>query len=1455
MSTCAINKNNIFSKRETHNNVVDFIYQLVSDIKKSGIKSQEKIKELVKTALDEYNIPSLIDETVKPVIVHHRSGSSSAKSMKVYSTEKTKHGYRILYISDKDKKAKIIHVSEDGITIDNSGKPVEKTKNIKFDIDEIKKAHEELSTKTKNKIYDIPRPKTFGSSVGDIDYSKENATIIEAEAINDTTKLLEIFDHLAEIDSVEVSDEYRQTLRDVLANITDAMRETIPHLVQVINEHAKKTTGKLVMEGDNKGIYININHGPQLARNQMSAIEVYVHELKHASLEFAQANFPDVIADDMDAITRIYEQFLEVVTEEDFMPPLNESIDRELERKIAKDQIAYLKRHDVGINEFIVMAETNATVRKILEDKITVKYDYKEGKNAFEKVLYFIQNIYKELKKYVSDSDVNLDGLTAMQKYIGRISRINNKAIHEIEESNKAVNAIGGFLNHANKKLSGILKKWIGKAQKKAGTAAGKNFEKELQDFLDNKEDKTAIDKVKMLGKIFAKWVSSDDMPTIGGFESYLELLGMKPEGTVQQLIRIFRNSDDLEERVEKLGLQSNKIEYETEMVLSGQAELIRALFGDNQPTKEESHSMTKILLDIDLQSLIDDYSAGTEKEKLQKIQKLLENKKEVEKEIIKTKAKIKEMTNSDSEYNFIVNQTRYLGKYMVTGMANKGMLPNSSLIHGMADGTRHAHGISQRNSTATGQIVLQEIDKLATLNALLHTNEVHNKNTLNMMKNNPDAILSILKYDKKILKEKERYNSYNFEFNHVKGYHEKISSSYINFMVDYNSNKEKNESDYFNHTSGGTFNSKFGLYINDDFSEPGWVSEGMIMANDGVKINSYFNVYKQGLIAPEDMFDIEKQEKLREEIKKEKKTIEDDVEYYLSAMYMTDNLNIEEDNKDGSDIGVRPLFSIDKKGKVFVTDLDISVNKEILEQSTKTKNSIDTVLGKTTSKIVLLNKAKDNNMNILHEIEKDMFENYSGETNYGTKNAMSYVSIGPSENNDLNKEIWPVLPRYMKIEMMKSGFKMKMKLISDLAQEYGLIDKNYDKIFTKAIKELEKEFDNIKDDEGATTEEIVKLQSEIFKKYYDNFMKEVQPLDSKKKKNQNEEYFASRAKEILDVPPAIHVRRNLVYHYFGNREASFLPKKNSKYYNSFTKFLTYLDSFWRHLVKIEKVNIVVRDLIVLKANILSNVLLAIIQGQNPIKEVTEEIRGMIYLHKYRLLQREKHELILKIKAGNATQADQDQLKLVVNKMNKNPVRELVEAGLFSSATEDLTNKDLHKEGYFDEKINETMEKLPSYIKKPLDVVYLTKETVGFRALLLTMQYSDFAARYSTYNRMKKLGATKEQAIKRVLDNQINYNFNHGKFLQWLNARGFIMFSKFLEGIQRVIKNTTLENPLNVAIVLAMGGSLYEDSPFGDSAISANFDARIHSPVNVMETMIEQTFEEPALFKIFKEMT
>jgi len=1430
----------IEEQRDLHNATVKFTRSLTKDIEKQlagSEKTKADIADLVDMVLKENNIPKLLNESNKAHVLYRTNTANNSKSsVDVYAINAFKGGYKILYTTPGTNTAKIVRVASTG-----------QTHNARYDIDNLKATYEKIGTpepvvkdtKTPSYHQSVMSFDAFGGNTK-IEINKENTDIISAELINDMSKAESVLKSIMEIDGVKVSESHKELLVDTLHGLTDLNKKIIPDMIQTINKEATQNYGKMIMKGKEKGVYIGISSGAQIAGNAMSASEMYVHELLHTALEYAQRDKREIIVNTMNDIEHIYESFLALVTEEDFMPALSESIDRDAERKIAKDRIAYLRNEKTGINEFIVMSQTNEAVKKVLEDKIIVGKTKKQGKTLFQKLIALIQNVYDSVYIVVRGDSKNLGGYTAMTKYIKEISAVNNVALEDIRNQNGFIHALNSAMDFMNEKGSKYIKSALGSLTKISGTKEGKSFEDELAYFMANEKEFGTIKKSMFFFKMLGKWLLDNSEHNVGAFETWLEIHGMKPEGTVQQLIRVLRNSDNLETLVENLGLQSNRIEYKVETSLAQQSRLIKALFDikvDEKIDESISIPLTKGVLDIELDSMINKQLGGSTKEQIVLLKKVLGDSKELNNEINIMKATIRNIIKNEDESEFIINQSINLGKYMVTGKAGSGQLMNSFMIYGLSGLDMSISAKDSKNERGDAKSNRAFIDKLATLEGIKNTSNEVNLKVLELLNTNENAVISIMNYDTNAREQLKVANGDKFNLSYVKGYHEKVSkANWITPRVDLTSSKERLLLENYKVSTVPTFNKEYTVYLNTDFTEPGYSAEGVKITNDGHKINSYLNIIKENSLGEnKDVLDPKEIIRNRNLVKAKLDEVASEVSLEFKKMQKKDYKP--------SNSGMRPVFAIGKNGEIFVTDMDISVDKQMLENQTRMNNSVDVVLGKTYSRAIDLKESRENNLKILDLAQKDMYDNYDSTKDYfagGNKNLMSYVKIGPNENNELNKEIWGVLPRYMKVEIIKRHYSNSKRQVSIIAKEVGLDDESG--IITKKIQDLQAQLKVESAREINNIEDILDLEKKIASEFKNNLDKY---LDKKANKEEVKEIRA-KIKAIYKEEPYLAVRRNLVYHYFGNQEPSILHFGKRKNINKLITFAKYIDMLWKHLIKIVKVNIVMRDLPTLMYNIVSNVILAIIQGRNPLTEIKQQISGMINLNRYREDNRKIEQLRLKIAAGNYTINDENQLKIHVLRLNKNPVKPLIDAGLYTSASEDLSNEELHKESYLDSVADKYLGKLPDSVRKTLDILYITKHTPVFHGLLLAMQYSDFAARYSRYYLLINQGMSHQKAIKQVLDNQINYGFSHSKLIQWLNARGLVMFTKFFEGIQRVLKNTTMDKPFNVALAVLSGGFMFENGPFGDSLVSRNIPGMIHFPNDIVGTLVEP----PAFYQI-----
>jgi hypothetical protein len=1063
----------------------------------------------------------------------------------------------------------------------------------------------------------------------------------------------------------------------------------------------------------------------------------------------------------------------------------------------------------------------------------------------WQKVMLLVNKIYEFIYQYVRGNTDGMDGVEAMSKYIAEIQNLNNISVSEIEKKNIVIEQIGTVMNMLNTKGSKYIKQVVSKVSKVMNKKEEAELNKILNDYLEKvkNNDAGAIDSLKVLSQVITRWMASENIADIGAFETWMAegpgkllagigIIFLKPSGDIQQLIRGIRNSDKYETLVEKMGLMASKIEAEVESIATQQSLLIQGLF-KKELSEQDSIRLTKGILDIELDGLLSKELGSDEKTKIKNTIDILLDDDKLKEEIQKTIDDINVLIENDKKANFIINQAKGLGEKMVTGKDGIGQLTNSYIILGASNMSMKMQNIREENNKASAKTIRAYIDKLSTLYALQHTDVDVKSTTASYLKSEPDAITGLMRYDimaRNEFKTSEDYDN-QYDILRVKGHHQKIKASYITPKVNLKKNKNKmNEIDY-KEVGSLTYDNDYEVFFNTDYTQPGWVAEGMRATNDGQDINSFINIMKEDILEIEDVFDEKEIKKRNAKIKELLAEKTDLVEQEF--MKMTNS------NYTPTSIGMRPVLSVGSDGNVFITDMDISVKKQSVEDKIRAGNKIDVVIARTFSRARDVYLTKKHNHRILDVIEYDMAENYDPETGRGKKNNMKYIKIGPYEKNAYNKEIWNTIPRHMKVEMFKRFSSIKITQMAKIAEDVGISE---DSIMTDSVREINSKLNHEYLKPFPDTEKILKLQKKLHRQLVSNLNKQMK----KEGKTENTIEINNKLTNIKNQEPYVAVRENMIYHLFGNRELTLLKNSKNPIFNQIIKFLKKMDMLWKHIVKTAKVNIVIRDLPVLVWNVVSNFLLAIIQGRNPFDEFKMQMKGIREIDKYRKESSKLQQLKIKLQAGSATKADENEIKRLTNSINQNSAKPLVDAGLYNAVVEDISNRDLHAETYFDSAIDKYISKMPQGVKDAVDVLYLTKNTQAFNGLLLAMQYGDFIARYSSYHNYVKHGMSKNAAIKKVLDNQINYNFNHGKILQWLNAHGLVLFTKFFEKIQRVLKNTTIEKPLNVFLTILGGGFILDKSPFGDSIFERDWNFIFHSPDEIIDILLEK----PALVQI-----
>lgn len=288
-----------------------------------------------------------------------------------------------------------------------------------------------------------------------------------------------------------------------------------------------------------------------------------------------------------------------------------------------------------------------------------------------------------------------------------------------------------------------------------------------------------------------------------------------------------------------------------------------------------------------------------------------------------------------------------------------------------------------------------------------------------------------------------------------------------------------------------------------------------------------------------------------------------------------------------------------------------------------------------------------------------------------------------------------------------------------------------------------------------------------------------------------------------LQFPDGIVVRRDLMQMFFGYREATIAELPGIRNMSESKKHIIRVaERVWRDVVRLYKIDILIKTPAVIVGNIVSNFMWSIWLGHAPWKVARYQLDGVKNLNEYL----EKTKLIMrteaKIKAGLGSDEDVKNVEMWKGELKTNPVSDLMTAGFYMTIVEELGLDEFKETNKVSKFIEDKIEKLPKIIRQGGDWLYLSHRTEYYKLINTATQYSDFVARYAQYHLMLENGEKKEVAQKTVRDMYINYGKPDSKVLEWMNQMGLVMFTKYFTRIQKALKEAGKGHPLKLALAL-----------------------------------------------------
>lgn len=242
---------------------------------------------------------------------------------------------------------------------------------------------------------------------------------------------------------------------------------------------------------------------------------------------------------------------------------------------------------------------------------------------------------------------------------------------------------------------------------------------------------------------------------------------------------------------------------------------------------------------------------------------------------------------------------------------------------------------------------------------------------------------------------------------------------------------------------------------------------------------------------------------------------------------------------------------------------------------------------------------------------------------------------------------------------------------------------------------------------------------------------------------------------------------------------------------------------------------IVIRNLDVLKGNVLANVSLLFAYGVYNPKDIIEHT--LVALKSARQYQADTKRLIeaeAMIRMGIDVDKWTVELTKAQDSLSRNHVRTFIEEGMLPSIVGDaeLSQDDYSYQTALGKKMSRVTDHIPDMAKATAKQVFMSPGSFLHSTMMEATQLSDFTARYVLYRHLTKKGKSHDEAVTEASAAFINYDLPSSPIVQYLNDIGLFMFTKFYFRFQRVLFTLLKKNPAMV-LLQSMALNAFTDLP------------------------------------------
>lgn len=276
----------------------------------------------------------------------------------------------------------------------------------------------------------------------------------------------------------------------------------------------------------------------------------------------------------------------------------------------------------------------------------------------------------------------------------------------------------------------------------------------------------------------------------------------------------------------------------------------------------------------------------------------------------------------------------------------------------------------------------------------------------------------------------------------------------------------------------------------------------------------------------------------------------------------------------------------------------------------------------------------------------------------------------------------------------------------------------------------------------------------------------------------------------------------------------------------------------WQEIVSEVKDIIVIKTGVVMLGNIYSNLSFLAIAGVPVMEGLRHHLVALKGATSYQQDSNRLAQLETLLEVGYSQNNDKeirDEIVRLKDSLARNPVRELIEAGLMPTIVEDIAAEEniYSYKSALARKTERFTNRLNPAVKAAGRFVYMTHDTKMYQSLHRITQLSDFVARYTLYQHLISRNnnpLSKADAIQEASEAFVNYDVPMHRGIQFTDDMGITPFTKYFLRIQRVLLKLARENPARVLGAIALNS--YMD--LGPIVLDSSFTHHIgNNPLNL----------------------